>query len=313
MDFLYFLQSIRNPVFDAFFSAVTHLGEELIFLAAAIIIFWCIDKFEGYYIMAVGFIGTVLNQFLKIFFRIPRPWVLDKNFPIVESARAEATGYSFPSGHTQSFIGTAGSVALWNKNKWLRIALGVLMLLVPFSRMYLGVHTPLDVGVSFALGIILVILLKPIINKAKSSPKFMYILIGFMLLIALGNLLFCELYNFPKDVDAENYASALKNAYKLFGCILGLPIVYFLDSKFIKFKTDGSFLFQIFKIVIGLALVLGVKEGAKPLLKLLLGDLPVANGIRYFFVVLAAGALWPFVFTKLEKYFKRKEKCKQEK
>ena len=84
-------------------------------MAVALVIFWCIDKFEGYYILSVGVIGTVLNQFLKIVFRIPRPWIIDKNFSIVESARAEAAGDSFPSGHTQSSVGTFGALARWNK------------------------------------------------------------------------------------------------------------------------------------------------------------------------------------------------------
>ena len=50
--------------------------------------------------MTVGFFGTLVNQFLKLVCRVPRPWVRDPNFTIVEAARADATGYSFPSGHT---------------------------------------------------------------------------------------------------------------------------------------------------------------------------------------------------------------------
>ncbi len=301
MEFLRFLEGLRNPVFDVFFSLITHLGEETIFLAVAIIIFWCIDKYEGYYLMTVGFIGTIINQFLKILFRIPRPWMLDKKFSIVESARAEATGYSFPSGHTQSFVGTASSLVFWNKNKILRVILWALIILVPFSRMYLGVHTPLDVGVSFFIALALALIIKPIIQKAKENSKIMFFLIGFMLLISLANLLFVELYNFPKDVDAANYQSALKNAYKLFGCILALPIVYSLDIKFIKFQTGGKLSFQIFKSVVGLLLVLAVKSGAKPVLNLIFGEAIFTNAIRYFLVVIVAGTLWPYVFTKLGK------------
>ena len=120
MDFLYFLEGLRNPVCDAFFSVVTQLGEETVFILLGLLFFWCINKWEGYYILTVGLIGTVINQFLKLWFRIPRPWVRDPNFTIVESARAEATGYSFPSGHTQSAIGSFGSIARWNKHTLLR-------------------------------------------------------------------------------------------------------------------------------------------------------------------------------------------------
>ncbi|MBP3388873.1 MAG: hypothetical protein J6K98_03260, partial [Clostridia bacterium] len=77
-------------------SLITRLGEETVFLAVAIAVFWCVNKYEGYYLMSVGLVGTVINQFMKIIFRIARPWVLDPEFTIVESAREAATGYSFP-------------------------------------------------------------------------------------------------------------------------------------------------------------------------------------------------------------------------
>ena len=75
MKFLYFLEGLRNPVCDFLFSLITHLGEETFFLAIAIFIFWCVDKRGGYYVLMTGLIGTVINQWLKIVCRIPRPWV----------------------------------------------------------------------------------------------------------------------------------------------------------------------------------------------------------------------------------------------
>ena len=110
MEFLYFLESLRNPFCDALFSLITTLGEETIFIVMAILFFWCINKWEGYYLFTVGLIGTVINQFLKLWFRIPRPWVRDPNFTIVESAQEAASGYSFPSGHTQSAGTSANGV-----------------------------------------------------------------------------------------------------------------------------------------------------------------------------------------------------------
>ena len=150
MELLYWLESIRTPIGDTFFSLITHFGEETLFIIAGLLFFWCIDKMEGYFLLSVGLSGTVINQFLKLWFRIPRPWVKDPNFTIVESARAEATGYSFPSGHTQSSVGIFGGLARWNKTLWLRGISIALCVLVPLSRLYLGVHTPLDVGVSIA-------------------------------------------------------------------------------------------------------------------------------------------------------------------
>ena len=121
MDILYALEKIRTPFWNGVMSAVTQLGGEVIFIVAAVVVFWCVSKWEGYYLMTIAFCGTVLNQFLKLICRVPRPWVRDPNFTIVESARAEATGYSFPSGHTQSAVAVFGSVAMVTKKKWLHI------------------------------------------------------------------------------------------------------------------------------------------------------------------------------------------------
>ena len=177
MSFLYLLEEIRNPVFDFIFSIVTLFGEETIFMAIGMIVFWCVNKQKGYYLLSVGFVGTVINQFLKITFRIPRPWVKDPNFTIVESAREAASGYSFPSGHTQTSVGLFGGLALKFKSRALRIASIALCVLVPLSRMYLGVHTPLDVGVSLVIALVLIFVLSPIFEKAEKSPRVMYALL----------------------------------------------------------------------------------------------------------------------------------------
>ena len=110
MGVLYALESIRTPALDKIMSVITLLGGELFFMVIAVTVFWCVSKREGYYLMIVGFFGTVINQFLKILCCVPRPWVKDPGFTIVESARAEATGYSFPSGHTQNAVASVDVV-----------------------------------------------------------------------------------------------------------------------------------------------------------------------------------------------------------
>ena len=120
MQILYMLEKTRMPALDELMLAVTRLGEETAFLVAALIVFWCVDKRKGYYVMAVGFAGTIISQFLKLLCRVPRPWVLDPNFSIVERARVAADGYSFPSGHSQSAVGTFGAIAVTTKNRWVK-------------------------------------------------------------------------------------------------------------------------------------------------------------------------------------------------
>ena len=293
MEFLYFLESLRNPVLDAIMLFITSFGEETFFIAMFVL--WCVDKYEGYYILFVGFIGTQLNQLLKVLFRIPRPWVKDPNFTVVEGAVEEATGYSFPSGHTQSSVGTFGSLARFNKDKLLRILCIALCVLVPFSRMYLGVHTLMDVLTSIIIALALVFILYPIIKSISKNPKNMRILLAIMILWSLAQVLFMEFYDFPKSADSEQLFSALKNAYKMLGAVLGVSVVFELDIRYINFETKAVWWAQIIKLIAGIALTLGIKE----LCYFVFGFIPneaASRAFSYFFMVLFAGSVWPLTF-----------------
>ena len=298
MEFLYLLEKIRVPVLNEFMLAITTLGEETAFLVIALVLFWCVDKYVGYYTLSVGFIGTIANQFMKLWFRIPRPWILDSDFTILEQARKAASGYSFPSGHTQSAFGTFGSIAYTTKKNKIRIAAIVIPLLVALSRMYVGVHTPLDVGVSILVAVILIVALKPVV--LENNHRFMPVLLGGMLLLAIGFLCFVELYRFPADIDLHNYKSGLKNAYTLLGALLGILAVYIADEKWLNFSTKAVWWAQILKVVFGLLIVLLVKSGTKDVLNLLLGE-SAGRAVRYFLIVVTAGILWPLTF----KWFSR--------
>lgn len=298
MNFLYLLESIRFPGLNEFMLAVTYLGDEIAFLVTALILFWCVDKRQGYYILSVGFIGTIANQFMKLWFRIPRPWVKDPNFTILEQAREAAAGYSFPSGHTQSSVGTFGCIAYTTKNKVIRILAMAACVLVPFSRMYIGVHTPADVLVAAAMAVALIFVLRPVVFKKEG--KYIPCLLGIMTLLAVAFLCFVEFYPFPADVDAHNLASGIKNAYTLLGSLLGLLIVYIIDEKWLHFPVKAVWWAQIIKIAIGLGLVLAVKSGLKVPLNALFGE-SVGRAARYFLIVVVAGTLWPLSFKWFSK------------
>ena len=302
MDILYALEKIRTPFWNGVMSAVTQLGGEVIFIVAAVVVFWCVSKWEGYYLMTIAFCGTVLNQFLKLICRVPRPWVRDPNFTIVESARAEATGYSFPSGHTQNAIGLFGGMARWGGRRWVRLGLTTLALVIAFSRMYLGVHTPADVGVSLVLAAALVLGLYPLMRRAQEKPRYMGYVLAAMLVVSGAFVVFVETCGFPADMDAENLASGIGNAWKMLGAVAGMTLAWLLDRRYIHFETQAVWWVQVIKVAVGMALLLAIKSGLKAPLLALLGHEGLAGGVRYFLLVLVAGAVWPLVFRPMSQW-----------
>ncbi len=301
MKVLYFFESIRNPVLDVFMSLVTRLGEETFFIALAILIFWCVDKKKGYYLITIGFLGTIINQFLKVIFRIPRPWVKDPNFTIVESAREAATGYSFPSGHTQSAVGSFGAVARSSKNKVVRIICLIIVFLVPISRMYLGVHTLADVGVSFLIASALVLGLYPLIKLSDKKPFIIPVILGATALLALVAYIFIKVYSFPVDADIDNIMHGAESVIKLFGATLGVLVSYFIEKKYINFETKGHIVTQIIKTVFGLLILVGIKSLTKTPLNFIFG-VDIGNAIRYFIMILFAVLVWPLTFKWIDKF-----------
>ena len=299
------LEKIRVPVLNELMLVITMLGEETAFLAIALIVFWCVDKKRGYLVMSVGFVGTIANQFLKLLCRVPRPWVLDENFTVVGNAKEAAGGYSFPSGHSQNAVGTLCAVALTDKKHWLRAVCIIFAVLVPFSRMYLGVHTLADVAVGSGMALAMVFGLYFVIYKC--GDKGMRILIAVMTAMAFGLLAYVELYPFPDDVDVHNLESGVKNAYTMIGCLLGVAVVYEVEKRYIQFDTKAVWWAQLLKIVWGLAAVLLVKEGLRSPLEALFAGHMAARAVRYFLVVLVAGLAWPLTFRWFAGLGNRKE------
>ena len=301
MAFLKALESMRFPFLDGLMQTFTFLGEETVFMVLALVLFWCVDKWKGYYLLSAGFLGTILSQAMKLICRVPRPWVRDPGFTVVESAKAGATGYSFPSGHTQGATCSFGGIARMTKRTWLRWAMAGLIVLIGFSRMYLGAHYPSDVGVGLLVGLAVVLILYPILQRAKDNVRVMYGFLGVMLLLSLGYLFFVRFVKFPADAyeidvntKTSNYVNALKNAWSLLGSLLGMIAAFTVDQK-TKFSEQAPLPGQICKVVLGLAILFGIRVGLKSLFGMI-SDALFWDALRYFAMVFFIGGVWPLSF-----------------
>ncbi len=304
MALLEALENIRTPFWDRVILLVTELGGETFLILFGLIILWCAGKNLGRYMLTVGIAGTVMSQWLKILCRVPRPWVLKEDFTIVEAAREGAGGYSFPSGHAQSASAVFGCLAFWFKKRAAVITCAVLILLVLFSRMYLGVHTPWDVAVGCILSLALAALLRR--PFADPSPRRTRLFLGLSLLFSAAFVLFVSLFPFPADTDSGNLGEAVKNAWLLLGASAGVYLAFEADEHFVRYDPKAVWYVQIIKCVLGAGLVFALRVALKQPLVSLFGGHPAADGVRYFILCFFAAGVWPMSF----KYLKRLERAK---
>lgn len=299
---LYAIAGIRSSFLTTFFSVLTYLGHEMGFLVIAIILLWCLNKKYGYRLLIVFMVATFLSQFLKAAFMIPRPWVLDPNFDafVVQSAKADATGFSFPSGHTMTACLSLGALAMYFKKKWLYAISAVLIPLVGFSRMYLGVHTLLDVVVGLLIGVIVLgafaLIFKGRENSTKLTDTFMFIGLGLSACL-VGYLLLTKPGSAVGQSVAETHAEAVKDAAKLLGAAIGMVFAKLLDDRFIHFETGTVWWKQIIKAWVGMAIIVLIWFGFKKIFP----ARPVFDAIRYFLMAFVGIGLYPMCFRRFFK------------
>ena len=296
MALLRLLQSVRLPILDKLVDAATYMGDEIFFMLVGLLLLWCVNKKWGFRLLFIGMLGTNVNQLLKGIFCVPRPWLLDPTFEIVESARAGATGYSFPSGHTHSAVNVFGTLDFYIRKKWMWALAVLMVLVVAFSRMYLGVHTPYDVGASLVIGFIGVCAMVRLFDRTEDSESKTLLVAGGVALMSLAVLIYLLFGPKGNRNVAEFDLHGAETMGKMAGAAVGLTLAWWLDMRYIRFETRAPWWAQAVKVVLGAALVVAIKSGLKPVFNAVLGDNVLSDAVRYFAIAVFGGALWPMTF-----------------
>lgn len=220
LNILKFFQSMRTPVLNVLFLILTISTEVPVIILFTAITYWCINKKYGQKLLFTLIPNIIINTGIKELVKAPRPIGLEG----IESLRTHtATGYSFPSGHTQSATTFWTTLMIIFKKKWLYILGTIIIFGVGISRLYLGVHWPVDVIFGWIFGIVFTVIfakLFDIVDESKNYKLLYFILVPFILFIFI--------------VKSESYI-------KYLGLLLGLIIGYIIEDKFIKFKTINDY------------------------------------------------------------------------
>jgi len=291
MEFLRMLESIRSPFLDTVFGLITRLGEETVAIVVLCAIFWCISKRVAYGIGIAYFLSGLTVQGMKIIFRIERPWIADPTLNPVHSALDHATGYSFPSGHTQSATALLGALGAQVKQTPVKVTLFFFAVLVAFSRMYLGVHTPLDVTVSLLVTLLLVFLAVNFFTGAEVDKKKEFVLALIMTLFAVSVIIIAVVLFSGGKIEEKYLSDCLKAA----GAAIGFSAGMFIERVYINFSVNAkNIIWQVIKFTLGIAGVLAVKEG----LKLVIGTGLIVDTIRYFLMLTWMTVFFPLIIKR---------------
>ena len=301
MSALYWFESIRNPVLTAIMSVITYLGHEILPVAVICLLYWCINKRTAYKMAFALFFSCLAAQGLKVHFRIERPWVIDPDFKPVESAVGAATGYSFPSGHTQAATALYGTLAMCLKKWWQKAICIVLMLAIGVSRLYLGVHTPKDVIVALVMTLIITVVVCLIIDRIYDKPKYDVILMIIMLVASVAVMAYAVIL---LKGEIITYANA-KDCCKFGGAGVAFAFGFFIERKYIKFDVRTKSVWtQILKFVCGIGPALAVYLGLKKLFEVVMvttAQQIFGDFTRYFLLVFWLIAAYPAIFKAVQK------------
>ncbi len=283
---LLFFQEIATPFIDRAAENITMFGEQYFFIVVIAWLYWNISKREGFKLASAVIFSAIVNDILKIAFHTLRPF---EKLDYIEGKRlSTATGYSFPSGHTQGATAFFITLAQIVRQKWFSIIAIIMLLLVGLSRLYLGVHWPVDVIGGIVLGVFLSYFFCHIIDSCYDDHvklrRIFFRLQSVVILITIALLII--------DFFVLKGSMKIEGLFKVSGLSAGLIYGFFIEARYINFSpTDAGFLLKVLRFVIGIAVCIGLMVGFKAFFpKHYLFDF-----LRYCIIAVWVTFLWPAV------------------
>lgn len=279
VDVIGWMQQAR-PALDGFFKAMTFLGSEEAYLLLVPLIYWSIDRVTGMRATVLLLISALVNAGAKAAFDQPRPVEFD---PTVH-ALVDETSPGLPSGHTQNTVAVFGYLAARARRRWFWALAVALMVLVPLSRIYLGVHFPTDVAAGYLIGGVLLWLF---LRYWKRLERWFCRKAFAAQVAAVVALPVAAVFIWPTDDIATGA-----------GTLLGMAVGFLIERRWVRFETAGSIAVRASRFVVGIVVLVAVWAEFRSVFAGLEPAL-VWRTLRYGLVGLWGAAGAPWVFVKL--------------
>ncbi|MEJ2287069.1 MAG: phosphatase PAP2 family protein [Deinococcales bacterium] len=271
MEVIHVLQSVASPTLDRLMLLVTQLGSEQAYIVLLLIAYLGVDARIGRRLAVLFLAGFYLNEQLKALFHTPRPFTLEPGIVRSPGALATAQGNGFPSGHAQSSTTFWGLAAFYGRRAWLSALAVVIVALVSFSRLYLGVHLPVDVVGGIVVGLALVGVGAAVETVRFEPGRAAVVLLGLGVPLAVHLL-------FPTPDS---------------GVLMGALAAFLVGPELVRHATDGPWQGRAALTLIGIVLVFGVQLGSGLLLADDVRHAPLVAFARYLLVGLTGTVAVP--------------------
>ncbi len=308
-------QSFREAIggcLNTFFDFISMVAVDYYLVIPALCLFWIYNKKSGVTVLASYGTSILFGSALKATFCVYRPWIRSSEVKPLESVLKGASGYSFPSGHSTSTSGFyCGLINVFRKYKPLCIFFGSMIFITMISRLYVGVHTPQDVLVGCAVGIVaafVVLGISKLTDKYKNADIF--IVLG-AALVCVALLLYLYFKPYPMDyVDGKLLVDPKKmtvDGFKDPGVFFGIVLGWFVERRFIKFDISGSTPNKVMMCLLGGILYILYETT----LVSYLGKMADV-GVVYFLLKMSSPFIfmtfYPLIFKKISHKFGGKQK-----
>jgi membrane-associated phospholipid phosphatase len=272
-----------SPALDLPFKALTFMGDEAFYLLFMPLIYWSFDRRTGAGLFILVLFSAYLNTVAKVIADQPRPFNYD---PRVKPL-GHAGGGGLPSGHTQNAVVIWGYLAVRYGKIIGWIIAGFLMIGIPLSRIYLGVHFPTDLFGGYLLGALILILFfwfVPRLEKWLIQKGFAWQLVLSLVLPILMIFL----------IPAGNrYVTSMVAA------LMGVSAGFVLERRFVRFSSDGLIWKRTIRYFLGVGVLFILWAG----LRIAFSTMEPAawfRFIRYTLVGLWGGLGAPWLFVRLK-------------